>query len=78
MIIELDLSYSELMLLINSMFITGFGMRENDDFFTLRKAVFNWHTCIGPGASTIVSLEKKLAEAAEKYMEHRPEKCNFF
>lgn len=60
---ELDLSHDEAMLLVNSVFITGFGMRKDDDLFTFRRAIFDWHACIGPEGSTLVSLEKKLAEA---------------
>ncbi|KKM61945.1 hypothetical protein LCGC14_1132130 [marine sediment metagenome] len=67
--VELDLSYNELMLLITSVFITGFGMREGDDIFILRRAIFDWHAYIGLEANAMVSLEKKLAEAAEKFKE---------
>ena len=67
--IELDLSHNEIMLLVTSVFITGFGMRESDDIFTLRQAIFDWHAYIGLEASSMVSLEKKLAEATEKFKE---------
>lgn len=65
MIVELDLSHNELMLLVCSVYITGFGMRENDDLFTFRRAIFDWHTYIGLEGSALISLEAKLAKAAE-------------